>query len=95
MLIFTGGVDGTIFGWNFETKFARYPLHEWDDTCVSENFVADSKSVDALVIMNKERLLLSMSADQYIRFWDLDDLTSMKGPVFKLYADHMNSFADD
>ena len=45
--------------------------------------------------MNKERLLLSMSADQYIRFWDLDDLTSMKGPVFKLYADHMNSFADD
>ena len=63
LLIFTGGVDGTIIGWNYETKFARYKLHELDQTCTSDNFIADSKSVDALVIMNKERLLLSMSAD--------------------------------
>ena len=38
------------------------------------NFTSDSKSVDSLVIMKKERLLLSMSADQYLRFWDIDDL---------------------
>ena len=45
--------------------------------------------------MKKERLLLSMSADQYLRFWDIDDLASQRGPVFKIYADHMNSFAND
>ena len=72
LLIFTGGVDGTIIGWNYETKFARYYLHQWDETCTSENFTADSKSVDCLVIMKKERLLISMSADQYLRFWDID-----------------------
>ena len=27
LLIFTGGVDGTIIGWNFETSFPRYKLH--------------------------------------------------------------------
>ena len=27
MLIFTGGVDGTIIGWTYETKFARYYMH--------------------------------------------------------------------
>ena len=71
-LIFTGGVDGAIIGWNFDTKFARFELHRCDDTCTSENFIQDSKSVDALVVMQKERLLLSMSADQYLRFWDID-----------------------
>ena len=74
MLIFTGGVDGHIIGWNYETKFARYYSHTWDPTCTSGNFTANSKSVDALVIMKKERLLLSMSADQYLRFWDIEDL---------------------
>ena len=96
MLIFTGGVDGTIIGWNFETQFARYPMHEWDfETCCSENFIADSKSVDQLVIMDHKRLLISMSADQMLRFWDLDDLASMKPPVFKFYANHMNPVASD
>ena len=74
MVIFTGGVDGTLIGWNFETKYPKYQMHEWDETCTSENFIADSKSVDALIIMEKERLLLSMSADQYLRFWDIDNL---------------------
>ena len=79
LLIFTGGVDGTIIGWNYETKFARHYMHLWDPTCTSENHIADSKSVDALIVMdeddpNKRRLLLSMSADQMLRFWDIDDL---------------------
>ena len=95
MLIFTGGVDGTIIGWNFDTKFARYELHKLDETCTSENFIADSKSVDALVVMEKEHLLLSMSADQYLRFWDTDNLQLFQGPVFKMYADHINTLAAD
>jgi WD40 repeat protein len=73
-LIFTGGVDGTIVAWNLDTGFARYYLHEYDPTCRSEDFISDSKSVDALVIMEVNRLLISMSADQYLRFWDIDDL---------------------
>jgi len=63
LLIFTGGVDGTLIAWNHDTGFARYYLHEYDPTCKSEDFIADSKSVDALVIMEKKRLLISMSAD--------------------------------
>ena len=74
LLIFTGGVDGTLIGWNYATSFARYRMHNWDPTCTSENFVADSKSVDALVVMDEKRLLLSMSADQMLRFWDIDYL---------------------
>ena len=95
LLIFTGGVDGTIFGWNYETKFARHELHLHDPTCTSENFIADSKSVDALVIMEKKRLLISMSADQMIRFWDLEELQAHKPPVFKFHAGHINPAADE
>jgi WD40 repeat protein len=90
LLIFTGGVDGTLIGWNFETQFARYYMHEWDPTCVSENFIRDSKSVDSIVIMDFKRLLISMSADQILRFWDLTDLQSAKGPVFWMHANHHN-----
>ena len=96
LLIFTGGVDGTIFGWNYETKFARYDMHNWDETCTSENFIADSKSVDALVIMETKRLLISMSADQIIRFWDLEELAAHEQClVFKFHANHINPIADE
>ena len=96
LLIFTGGVDGTIFGWNYETKFARYDMHNWDETCTSENFIADSKSVDALVIMEQKRLLISMSADQIIRFWDLEELAAHEQClVFKFHAHHINPIADE
>lgn len=95
MLIFTGGVDGTIIGWNFETQFPRYHLHEFDTSCVSQNHISDSKSVDALVVMEKRRLLVSMSADQLLRFWDIDDLQSQKGPVFTMHADHINPTSAD
>lgn len=81
LLIFTGGIDGTIIGWTYETKFPRYEMHKWDPTCQSDNHIRDSKSIDALIVMDEEdpdrkRLLLSMSADQILRFWDIDDLPS-------------------
>lgn len=71
LLIFTGAVDGTIIGWKFETSFPVYKLHKLDTTCTSDNHVINSKSCDALVIMEEKRVLISMSADQWIRFWDL------------------------
>ena len=95
MLMFTGGVDGTIIGWNFDTKFARYELHLWDSTCTSENFIRDSKSVDSLIVMKEKQLLLSMSADQTLRFWDLNDLPASPPPLLKFHAGHMNTLADD
>ena len=92
MLIFTGGVDGTLIGWNSETWFPRYQMHRWDDTCTSENFIAESKSVDSLVIFEERRVLLSMSADQWLRFWDLEDLNTQTydptGPIWKMHAGH-------
>lgn len=88
LLIFTGGVDGTIVGWNFETQFARHYMHEWDDTCCSQAYINESKSVDALIVMDHRRILISMSADQKLRFWDLKDLPSQKGPVFWMDAGH-------
>ena len=98
LLIFTGGVDGTIVGWNYETKFARYEMHLGDPTCTSHAFIKDSKSVDALVIMEEKRLLISMSADQIIRFWNIDkiqDQNEINPPVFKFYADHINKVFPD
>lgn len=34
-LVFTGGHDGTLLGWHFETGFVKYHFHEIDKTCVS------------------------------------------------------------
>lgn len=88
LLIFTGGVDGTLVGWNFETQFPRWSMHEWDETCTSATYITDSKSVDGLLVMDFKRLLISMSADQKLRFWDLNDLQSMKPPIFWMTAGH-------
>lgn len=37
--------------------------------------------------MYKEQLVVSVSADQKIRFWDFD-VTSGRQPIFTLYGDH-------
>ena len=37
--------------------------------------------------MEEHDILVSMTADQWLRFWDLRDLAS-KGPIFKMNADH-------
>ena len=73
-LIFTGGHDGALLAWHFETGFTKYVLHDSDPTCMSKNYVSDSKSVDCLVIMEQERILLSGSCDGNIRVWNLDEL---------------------
>ena len=76
LLIFTGDHEGALIGWNFDGKFPKHFLHDWDNTapyCKSSN-LQDSKSIDCLVVMDKRRLLLSGSADQILRFWDLSDI---------------------
>lgn len=37
--------------------------------------------------MYEKRLLLSISADQLLRFWDFD-ITGVKQPVFTMYGEH-------
>ena len=89
-LIFTGDHEGALIGWNFDGKFPKYFLHEWDKTepfCKSSN-IQESKSIDNLVVMQERRLLLSGSADQILRFWDLDDIQAQKPPLFKMHAGH-------
>lgn len=87
-LVFTGGHDGTLLAWHFETGFIKYYLHDMDPTCCSKNYIHDSKSVDTLAIMTKKRILLSGSADQIIRFWDLNELSSGKQPIWKMNVNH-------
>jgi hypothetical protein len=50
-LIFSGGHDGTLLGWNFETRSIKTHMHGIDDTCVSDNYIKESKSVDCITIM--------------------------------------------
>jgi WD40 repeat protein len=62
-LVFTGGHDGTLLAWHFETGFIKFYLHEMDSTCCSKNYIKEAKSVDTLAIMTKKSILLSGSAD--------------------------------
>ena len=87
-LIFTGGHDGTLLAWHFETGFVKFYLHEMDKSCCSKDYIRESKSVDCLHIMQKHRILLSGTADQTIRFWDLNDLSSGKQPLLKFTETH-------
>ena len=64
-----------------------------DSTCCSKNYIKEAKSVDTLAIMTKKSILLSGSADQMIRFWDLNDLSSGRQPIFKMMANHMEGDA--
>ena len=49
-LIYTGGHDGSLIAWNFETGYIKYYLHELDPTCMSKNgnYILESKSVDCV-----------------------------------------------
>lgn len=65
-ILFTGGHDGTLYGWNFETGTIRYRLHEWDNTCrglPGVDPIKAQKSIDSLLIMGERRVLLSGTAD--------------------------------
>jgi WD40 repeat protein len=84
-LVYTGGHDGSLIAWNLETGYSKYTLHIYDKTCQSENYIRESKSVDKLLILEKRKKLLSMTADQNLRFWDLSDA---KPPTFKFHCRH-------
>ena len=65
-ILFTGGHDGTLYGWNFETGTIRYRLHDWDkdSKCLpGANPIKAQKSVDCLKLMAERRVLLSGTAD--------------------------------
>ena len=49
-LIYTGGHDGSLIAWNFETGYVKYYLHEYDASCTSKsgNYILESKSVDCV-----------------------------------------------
>lgn len=108
-ILFTGGHDGTIFGWNMDTSSIKYHLHAMDDDCISKtNGVIDpmlgvkkSKSVDCMEIISVEsknipenpkeepktlRLLCSGSANQCIRFWNIDKMPAK--PLVTLDIQH-------
>ena len=92
-LIYTGAHDGTLIAWNFETGAGKYQLSDNDPTCCHKDYwegIKLSKSVDKLLVLDgradpKEKKLLSMTADQWIRFWDLKD---SKAPSFKFHCGH-------
>lgn len=88
-LIYTGGHDGSLIAWNFETGYIKYYLHEMDPTCQSKsgNYILESKSVDCILILYEKELVVSVSADQMIRFWNFDP-TSSRQPCFTLYGNH-------
>lgn len=80
-MIYTGGHDGSLISWNMETGSAKRYLHDKDPTCLAQSSdpclaIKESKSVDALLILEKRNKLLSMTADQWLRFWSLQEHTS-------------------
>ena len=77
-----------------ETGYIKRTLSDLDDTCMADdaankmNSVKSSKSVDGLLIMEVREKLVSMTCDQYLRFWSLNDLTNQKQPCFKFHCKH-------
>ena len=35
-LIYTGGHDGSLIAWNFETGYIKFYLHELDPSCMTK-----------------------------------------------------------
>lgn len=77
-LIYTGAHDGTLIAWSFETGYIKQYLHDFDPTCTAKDYIEQSKSVDQILVLDKQLKLLSMTADQVLRFWSLDVLTTKK-----------------
>ena len=55
--------------------------------------IRKSKSVDALLILENRRKLMSMTADQWLRFWSLNELDT-EGPSFKFDCKHSEDDTD-
>ena len=61
-MIYTGGHDGSLIAWNFETGYVKFYLHDYDPTCMSKagNYIKESKSVDCV---NSLKSNLSLAFD--------------------------------
>ena len=77
-LIYTGAHDGTLIGWSFETGYIKQYLHDLDPTCTCKDYIEQSKSVDQIIVLKQRKKLVSLTADQYLRVWSLDVLTTQK-----------------
>jgi hypothetical protein len=77
-ILYTGGHDGALYGWNFETGTIQYRLHDFDKTCMARAGghcpIKAQKSIDCLELMTfpyrqegkedtERRVLVSGSAD--------------------------------
>lgn len=80
-LIVTGGQLGQIIAWHIETGFPKAYLHELDSTLLSIH-TGDPKAVEELVYSSAIGKLISVSADNRIRFWETKDIALHKGIVF-------------
>ena len=91
-LVYTGAHDGTIIAWNLDNGAGKYQLSDYDLDlpCTSKNYIKESKSVDALLILDgrtdpSQKKLLSMTADQWLRFWTI---TEPIAPTFRFHCGH-------
>lgn len=60
--LFLGGNDGVVKNWNFRRNLQI------------NTFIAHSFGINGLVYSNKNRLLLSSSAEKNLKFWDVDNV---------------------
>ena len=73
-LIVTGGQTGQIIAWHMETGFPKAYLHEIDKSLLTSG-EGESKAVEDLLYSNLVNLLISVSADNLLRLWEMRDLT--------------------
>ena len=73
-LIVTGGQLGQVIAWHMETGFPRAYLHEIDPSLLSAS-EDEPKAVEDLIYSGLICMLISVSADNCIRFWDMRDIT--------------------
>ena len=66
-ILVTGASDGSLFGWIYETG---YPKYSFSDPTVGGSTETD-KSVEFVGFIETEGLMISGTADQWVRVWDL------------------------
>lgn len=80
-----------MIAWNAETKQLKSHMHTYDKGCLAVkkgDHIKERKSCDMLVILEKLSILMSGTADQYVRFWDVSENNVSSAPVLLMYADH-------
>lgn len=73
-LIITGGQLGQVIAWHMETGFPKAYLHEIDKSLLS-HIENESKAVEELLYSNLVHMLISVSADNVVRFWDMREIS--------------------